>query len=55
MLKFLKNLFAGDDEEIYYECDTKITVNKKEGSIVIDSIRTLSEEEIEDIVRRYDR
>ena len=54
MLKFLKNLFFGDtQEEVFYECDTKITVNKRENSIVIDTIRDLSEQEIKDIMKRY--
>jgi hypothetical protein len=54
MFKFLKNLFfGGTQEEVFYECDTKITVNKRENSIVIDTIRDLSDREIKEIMDRY--
>ena len=54
MLKFLKNLFFGNEkEEVFYELDVKVTVNKKENSIIIDTTRNLSTKELADIIRRY--
>ena len=53
MIKFLKALFFPSGEERFIEGQEEIIVNKKEGTLIINTERDLSEDEIKDIMKRY--
>lgn len=54
MIKFLKALFFPEQKvEVVVEGDARITINKKEGTMVIDTTRDLSPEEIKDYMKKY--
>lgn len=53
MIKFLKALFFPKDDEVIYEDDVKITLNRREGTMVIDTTRDLTPEELQDYMKRF--
>ena len=54
MIKFLKALFFPEQKvEVIVEGDARITIDKKKGTMVIDTTRDLTPEELQEYMKRF--